>query len=83
MSFERLALVFGGGVVPALVGRNFFFPSKPQEFHDTCAVYARVSLAIQLALLAAVGPSALVWLFWAEVGWQCMRHHLPFRMPST
>ena len=29
MTFERAALVFGGAVVPAIVGRNYFFPHKP------------------------------------------------------
>ena len=74
MSFERAALVFGGGIVPALVGRNYFFPGKPDAFHETCAKYARTSLAIQLALLAVAGPGALVYLFWAEVGWQLPIH---------
>lgn len=71
MTFERAALVFGGGIVPALVGRNYFFPSKPPPFHQMCADYARASLAIQLVLLAIAGPGALLYLFWAEVGWQC------------
>ena len=74
MTFERAALVFGGGVVPALVGRNFFFPSKPPDFHATCATYARASLALALALYAAAGPGAIAWLFWAEVGWQLPLH---------
>ena len=74
MTFERAALVFGGGVVPALTGRNFFFPHKPDAFHRTAATYARVSLAVQVAMLLLAGPGALWWLFWAEVGWQWPLH---------
>ena len=74
MSFERAALVFGGAVVPALTGRNFFFPNKPDSFHATCANYARASTALALALAAVAGPGALTWLFWAEVGWQLPVH---------
>eukprot|EP00966_Prymnesium_polylepis_P025665 591610-Prymnesium_polylepis.2 len=70
MSFERAALIMGGGVAVALTGRNFFFPHKPQPFHDSAARYARVSLLIQLAFLALAGPGAIAYLFWAEVGWQ-------------
>ena len=74
MSFERAALVFGGAVVPALTGRNFFFPNKPDSFHATCANYARASTALALAVAAVAGPGALTWLFWAEVGWQLPIH---------
>ena len=74
MSFERAALVVGGSVVPAVTGRNYFFPGKPDAFHETCARYARTSLAIQLVLLAMAGPGALIYLFWAEVGWQLPIH---------
>ena len=73
MTFERAALVFGGAVVPALVGRNFFFPKKPAAFHSTCTTYARISLLLALSVWAVGGPAAITWLFWAEVGWQCAR----------
>jgi len=78
MTFERAALVFGGAVVPAVVGRNFFFPNKPEPFHTTCTSYARASLLLALGVWAAAGPGALAWLFWAEVGWQ-----LPFHPASA
>ncbi|EOD25982.1 hypothetical protein EMIHUDRAFT_237254 [Emiliania huxleyi CCMP1516] len=74
MAYERAALVVGGGWVPALAGRNFFFPNKPQAFHSDCAAYARASAALQLLLVGLAGPGALWWLFWAEVGWQLPIH---------
>ena len=74
MTFERAALVVGGSVVPALVGRNFFFPTKPDDFHSTCANYARVNLALALGLYVLAGPGAIAWLFWSEVGWQLPVH---------
>ena len=74
MAYERAALVVGGGWVPALAGRNFFFPNKPDAFHADCAAYARTSAALQLLLVGVAGPGALWWLFWAEVGWQLPVH---------
>lgn len=74
MAYERAALVVGGGWVPALAGRNFFFPNKPDAFHTDCAAYARTSAALQLLLVGLAGPGALWWLFWAEVGWQLPVH---------
>ena len=41
MTFERAALVFGGGVVPALVGRNYFFDQKPDAFHQAALTRPR------------------------------------------
>jgi len=75
MTFERAALVMGGGVAPALLGRNAFFPNKPDDFHTTCANYARTSLLLAAAITALAGSTdALTWLFWAEVGWQLPIH---------
>ena len=74
MTFERAALVGGGSLAVGLTGRNFFFPRKPQAFHDTAAAYARVSIAVVCAILALAGPGAIAWLFWAEVGWQLPIH---------
>jgi len=73
MTFERAALCVNDKVV-ALVGHNFFFGAKPQEFHDGCAAFARANAATHLALLLCAGPKALVWLFLAEVGWQLPVH---------
>ena len=74
MLFERAALVVGGGWAVALAGRNAFFPRKPAAFHAAAAEHARVSVAIQLALLLACGPGALLWLYLSEVGWQLPLH---------
>ena len=74
MTFERAALVGGGSLAVGLTGRNFFFPRKPQAFHDTATAYARVSIAVVCAILALAGPGAIAWLFWAEVGWQLPIH---------
>eukprot|EP00326_Haptolina_ericina_P028733 CAMPEP_0181173930 /NCGR_PEP_ID=MMETSP1096-20121128/3263_1 /TAXON_ID=156174 ORGANISM="Chrysochromulina ericina, Strain CCMP281" /NCGR_SAMPLE_ID=MMETSP1096 /ASSEMBLY_ACC=CAM_ASM_000453 /LENGTH=203 /DNA_ID=CAMNT_0023261793 /DNA_START=115 /DNA_END=726 /DNA_ORIENTATION=+ len=74
MSFERCALIFGGGIAVALTGRNFFFDGKPQRFHDEAAAYARVQLMLSLAIFAAAGPGALLYLLLAEIGWQLPVH---------
>ncbi len=73
MMLERAALVVNDKVV-AVTGRNAFFPNKPRRFHDMCARHARVSAALQLALLATCGPGALLWLYLSEVGWQLPTH---------
>jgi hypothetical protein len=66
-AFERAALVVGGGWAVALTGRNFFFPNKPDDFHAAAAAHARASALLQLAVVLAAGPGALLWLYWAEV----------------
>ncbi|KAL3911304.1 MAG: hypothetical protein SGPRY_008745, partial [Prymnesium sp.] len=68
--YSLLWVDVGGGLVVALTGRNFFFPYKPSAFHETAALYARVSLLVSLAICAAAGPGAILYLFFAEVGWQ-------------
>ena len=45
--------------VVAACGRNFFFPSKPDAFHQTCAKYARANTAVHVALLLAAGARPL------------------------
>ena len=57
MTFERAALCVNDKVV-ALVGHNFFFGAKPQEFHDGCAAFARANAETHLALLICAGPKA-------------------------
>ena len=77
MAFERLALCVNDKVV-ALVGRNFFFPHKPDDFHAVCAKYSRASALLHATLLFAAGPHALLWLYLSEIGWQ-----LPFHPASA
>ena len=73
MLVERFALVLNDKLV-ALSGRNAFFPFKPVSFHRTCATYARVSAIFQMLMLTFCGPNSLLWLFFAEVGWQLPTH---------
>merc|ERR1711869_103995 len=63
MAFERFALCCNDKYV-ALSGSNaFFFPNKPQAFHDLCADYARFSALSQLAVFALSGFDARSLLF--------------------
>ena len=73
MLFERVNLVINDKVV-ALTGRNFFFPNKPQAFHDTCRQYAIASGLLQLAVFMVAGWSGLAYLTLAEVAWQLPTH---------
>ncbi|KAG8469725.1 hypothetical protein KFE25_006180 [Diacronema lutheri] len=73
MTFERAALCVNDKLT-ALIGRNLFFPHKPRAFHQTCATHARAQAAVHLCMLVLGGPSALVWLFCAELGWQLPCH---------
>ncbi|CAH0370767.1 unnamed protein product [Pelagomonas calceolata] len=72
MAFERFALCCNDKYV-ALSGSNaFFFPNKPQAFHDLCADYARFSALCQLAVFALSGfdGRSLLFLLVAETIWQ-------------
>lgn len=60
--------------VTALIGRNLFFPNKPAAFHATCAAHARAQAVVHVAMVALAGPSALLWLYCAELGWQLPCH---------
>jgi len=69
---ERAALCANDKVV-ALSGSNaFFFPNKPDEFHATCASYARFAALWQLGVVALAGGDlhALGYLLVAETAWQ-------------
>jgi fatty acid desaturase len=73
MAFERAALCINDKVT-ALIGRNLFFPHKPDAFHATCAAHARAQALVHLALVGLAGPGALLWLYCAELGWQLPCH---------
>jgi len=71
--FERVMLVVNDLVV-ALTGRNYFFPNKPQSFHDECAVYCRCAVAVRAALWALAGWKSLLFLYLSETLWSIPPH---------
>ena len=74
MTYERFVLCVNDKVV-AVTGSNYFFPNKPPEFLDTNRRYARFAAATHLALfLFGGGTSTLLYLFFAELGWQLPIH---------
>ena len=48
--FERFMLLINDFVV-AIAGRNFFFPNKPDSFHEECTEYARAASLLRATLL--------------------------------
>ena len=62
---ERLLLVVNDAVV-AVTGRNFFFPNKPQLFHQDCTRYARVATLFRIALWKVAGWKSLLFLYLSE-----------------
>merc|ERR1719223_1987242 len=42
-------------VVVAIMGKNFFFPNKPKEFHDHVSLYTRVGLSVRIVLCILAG----------------------------
>jgi len=63
--FERYMLCWNDLVV-AVTGRNFFFPNKPDTFHQECTKYTRCSIALRLALFMSSGWKALIFLYLSE-----------------
>lgn len=51
---ERMLLMIND-VVVALTGRNFFFPNKPDKFHNHVALYTRVGFAVRATLCVIAG----------------------------
>lgn len=45
-------------VVVAFSGRNFFFPKKPDKFHNHVALYTRVGLLVRVTLCLLAGMMA-------------------------
>ena len=71
---ERVLLIWNDFVV-AVMGKNFFFPNKPKEFHDECATYCRCAVAIRLGLCALVKSfKPLLFLYLAETLWSIPPH---------
>lgn len=71
--FERFMLVVNDAVV-SITGRNFFFPNKPDSFHQDCARYARCATMVRGALWAAAGWKALLFLYLSETLWSVPPH---------
>jgi fatty acid desaturase len=70
---ERLLLVINDAVV-ALTGKNFFFPNKPQPFHQDCTRYARVATLLRIALWKFAGWKSLLFLYLSETLWSIPPH---------
>jgi len=51
---ERCMLMYND-VVVAIMGKNFFFPNKPKEFHDHVSLYTRVGLSVRIVLCILAG----------------------------
>mmetsp|Transcript_6968 Transcript_6968/g.17051 ORF Transcript_6968/g.17051 Transcript_6968/m.17051 type:complete len:499 (-) Transcript_6968:369-1865(-) len=71
--FERFMLLINDFVV-AIAGRNFFFPNKPESFHQECTEYARAASCVRGALLVIGGWKTLLFLFFSETLWSIPPH---------
>ena len=71
--YERVLLSFND-VLVAVLGKNLFFPGKPQQFHDGCARYARVATLLRAALWFCCGWKSLLFLFLSETLWSLPPH---------
>ena len=71
--YERLMLIVNDLVV-AITGRNYFFPNKPQEFHNECAKYCRCAVMVRGLLWALAGWKSILFLYLAETLWSVPPH---------
>jgi len=71
--FERYMLCWND-VIVAVTGRNFFFPNKPDSFHQECTMYTRCAIGVRLALFALGGWKALLFLYLSETLWSIPPH---------
>jgi len=71
--FERFMLLLNDFVV-AIAGRNFFFPNKPDSFHEECTEYARAASFVRATLLLIGGWKTLLFLFLSETLWSIPPH---------
>jgi len=71
--YERLMLMVND-VVVAITGRNYFFPNKPKQFHDECAVYCRCAVALRALLWKVAGWKSLLFLYLSETLWSIPPH---------
>ena len=70
---ERIMLVVNDFVV-ALVGRNFFFPNKPEAFHQQCTNYCRCATMIRMGIFLLGGWKAWMFLVLSETLWSIPPH---------
>lgn len=71
--FERFMLLINDFVV-AIAGRNFFFPYKPDSFHEECTRYARAASVVRASLVLIGGWKTLLFLFLSETLWSIPPH---------
>eukprot|EP00537_Pseudo-nitzschia_pungens_P005151 CAMPEP_0172371620 /NCGR_PEP_ID=MMETSP1060-20121228/43966_1 /TAXON_ID=37318 /ORGANISM="Pseudo-nitzschia pungens, Strain cf. cingulata" /LENGTH=513 /DNA_ID=CAMNT_0013097315 /DNA_START=27 /DNA_END=1568 /DNA_ORIENTATION=- len=71
--FERFMLLLNDFVV-SIAGRNFFFPNKPDSFHEECTEYARAASLVRATLLLIGGWKTLFFLFLSETLWSIPPH---------
>ena len=73
MCLERIFLFLNDRLV-SMTGRTPLFHNKPAAFHATLIAHARLLSTVHLALLLLSGPRALLWLYFAELGWVLPLH---------
>jgi len=72
--YERMMLIMNDFVV-ALMGKNYFFPNKPERFHHEGAMYARCAVFIRLGLcFLAKSWKPLLFLYLSETLWSIPPH---------
>jgi len=71
--YERFMLIVNDLVV-AITGRNYFFPNKPQQFHDECAKYCRCAVVVRGGLWAMAGWKSMLFLYLSETLWSIPPH---------
>jgi fatty acid desaturase len=71
--YERILLSVND-VFVCLLGKNLFFPNKPQSFHNDCTSYARVATALRVGLCLTAGWKALLFLYLSETLWSLPPH---------
>ena len=71
--YERFMLIINDMIV-AISGRNYFFPNKPQQFHDECAKYCRCALLIRGVIWRLAGWKSMLFLYLSETLWSIPPH---------
>jgi len=78
--YERFMLIINDLVV-AITGRNYFFPYKPQQFHDECAKYCRCAVMVRGLLWKLAGWKSLLFLYLS--GENVRVHGVEVKRPAT